>query len=113
LPSRLISTICGPPLSAPTDVSFFAQAATTCSPDGCPEILVRRLSAGKEALIQGQFERGDISRITGLPGRSARRVLNDVVAAGLLASKTPKGAVSLRFPVDALELLFPRLFAEA
>jgi Fic family protein len=67
----------------------------------------------EEALMRGQFERGEISRITGLPDRTARRVLNDVVAAGLLASETPKGPVSLRFPVDALEILFPRLFPEA
>jgi Fic family protein len=64
----------------------------------------------EEALIRGQFERGEISRITGLPDRSARRVLNEVTKAGLLASQTPKGPVSLRFPVDALEILFPRLF---
>jgi Fic family protein len=64
----------------------------------------------EEALIRGEFERGDISRITGQPDRSARRVLAEVIEAGLLASETPKGAVSLRFPVDALEILFPRLF---
>jgi Fic family protein len=64
----------------------------------------------QEALIRGQFERGEISRITGLPDRSARRVLTEVTQAGLLASETPKGPVSLRFPVDALEILFPRLF---
>jgi len=66
----------------------------------------------EEALIRGEFERGEISRITGLPERSARRVLSDVVGTGLLASDTPKGAVSLRFPVDALDVLFPRLFPE-
>jgi Fic family protein len=66
----------------------------------------------EEALIRGQFERGDISRITGLPDRTARRVLADVIAEGLLASETPKGAVSLRFPVEALDVLFPRLFPE-
>ena len=64
----------------------------------------------QEALIRGQFERGEVGRITGLPERSARRVLNDVLRAGLLASETPKGAVSLRFPADALEDLFPRLY---
>ncbi|HET7369207.1 MAG TPA: Fic family protein [Gammaproteobacteria bacterium] len=71
--------------------------------------------AGKllsEALIRGQFERGDASRITGLPERSARRVLNDVVAEGLLASATPKGPVFLQFPAAALEALFPRLYPE-
>ena len=66
----------------------------------------------EEALIRGEFERGDIPRITGLPERTARRVFNDVVAEGLLASDTPKGAVSLRFPVDTFDILFPRLFPE-
>jgi Fic family protein len=64
------------------------------------------------ALIRGTFERGDTSRITGLPERTARRVLNDLTGLGLLGSDTAKGAVSLRFPVDALEILFPRLFPE-
>ena len=67
----------------------------------------------QEALIRGQFERGEAARITGLPERSARRVLNDVTAEGLLASATPKGPVSLRFPAQALEALFPRLYPEA
>jgi Fic family protein len=66
----------------------------------------------EEALIRGEFERGEISRITGLPERTARRVLNDLTSLGLLASDTSKGAVSLRFPIDALDILFPRLFPE-
>lgn len=66
----------------------------------------------EEALVRGEFQRGDIARITGLSERSARRVLSDTLDAGLLGSETPKGAVSLRFPVDALDVLFPRLFPE-
>lgn len=66
----------------------------------------------KEALIRGEFERGEAMRITGLPERSARRVLNDVLAEGLLGSTTQKGRLSLRFPTDALEILFPRLYPE-
>ena len=66
----------------------------------------------EEALIRGEFDRGEISRIARLPERTARRLLNDLVATGLLASDTPKGAVSLRFPIDTLEILFPLLFAE-
>lgn len=53
-----------------------------------------------------------VSRITGLPERTASRVLNDSVEAGLLASVTPKTAVSLRFPDDSLEILFPRLYPQ-
>jgi len=66
----------------------------------------------EEALFRGEFERGEAPRITGLPERTARRVVNDVIAAGLLASETPKGPVSLRFPIETLDILFPRLFPE-
>lgn len=48
-------------------------------------------------MSRGEFERGEASRITGLPERIARRVLNDVLTLGLLASDTPKGPVSLAF----------------
>lgn len=66
----------------------------------------------EEALFRGEFERGEIERITGLPERTARRVLSDVSELGLLASDTPKGKVSLRFPAHALEELFPRLYPQ-
>lgn len=66
----------------------------------------------EEALVRGEFDRGEIPRITGLPERTARRILNDVLAEGLLASTTPKGPVSLRFPSKSLETLFPRLYVE-
>jgi Fic family protein len=67
----------------------------------------------EEALIRGEFERGEAARITGLAERSARRVLTSTLATGLLGSGTPKGPVSLRFPAESLDLLFPRLFAES
>ena len=65
----------------------------------------------QEALIRGEFERGAAPRLTGLPERSARRVLKELTDAGLLASDTPKGPVSLRFPSDTQDTLFPKLFA--
>ncbi|MSO35546.1 MAG: Fic family protein [Acidobacteria bacterium] len=61
---------------------------------------------------RGEIDRGEVPRVTGLPERSARRVLNALVQKGLLASTTPKGAVSLRFPASSLEILFPRLFPQ-
>ncbi len=66
----------------------------------------------EEAFIRGQFERGDATRITGLPVRSARRILADLSGAGLLGSETPKAPVQLRFPMKYQDLLFPRLFTE-
>lgn len=65
----------------------------------------------QEALVRGEFERGEAERITQLPERTARRVLKQLTDEGLLASDTPKGPVSLRFPSDTLETLFPRLYA--
>ena len=67
----------------------------------------------EEALVRGEFDRGEAARITQMPERSARRVLNDVLAAGLLGSSTEKGPVSLRFPTESLETLFPRLYVQA
>ncbi|HEY4076585.1 MAG TPA: Fic family protein [Rhizomicrobium sp.] len=64
----------------------------------------------EEALVRGEVERGAVDRITGLPERSARRVLNDAIEAGLLASQSPKTPVSLRFPEDSLEVVFPLLY---
>jgi Fic family protein len=66
----------------------------------------------EETLVRGEVDRGEATRITGLPERTARRVLNDVIEAGLLASDTPKGPVSLRFPASSLEILFPRLYPQ-
>ena len=67
----------------------------------------------EQTLVRGEIERGEASRITGLPERSARRVLTDLIDERLLASATPKGPVSLRFPVQSLEVLFPRLYPHA
>lgn len=66
----------------------------------------------EEAAVRGEFERGEAAKILAKPERSARRVLTSVIDAGLLASDTPKGPVSLRFTMDGAEALFPRLFGE-
>lgn len=67
----------------------------------------------EEAALRGEFARGDAGRIMGLPESSARIILADTIKLGLLASDTPKGPVSLRFPVSSLDLLFPQLFPAA
>jgi Fic family protein len=64
----------------------------------------------RDALRRGEVIRGEASRITGLGDRAAREVLSKLTTAGLLASETPKGPVSLRVSATAAETLFPRLF---
>ncbi len=66
----------------------------------------------ERVLIMGEMPRGEAVRITGLKERSARTILSDLINDGILASVTPKGPVSLRFTSDAVEVLFPCLFAE-
>jgi Fic family protein len=66
----------------------------------------------ERVLQQGEVPRGDAARITGLRERSARDLLATLVADGILGSDTPKGPISLRFPLHAIELLFPSLFPE-
>lgn len=73
-------------------------------PDECALLL-------QAALMRGEFERGEAAAITGRPERSASRFLKQLTDIGLLASDTPKGPVSLRFPSSTLEVLFPRLYS--
>ena len=83
------------------------------------KVYVERLGLKPEAfhilervLLQGEMPRGEAERITGLKERGARMVLAGLVEHGILGSATPKGPVSLRFPNETVEILFPRLFAE-
>jgi Fic family protein len=63
------------------------------------------------ALLQrGEIPRGDAGPVTSLPERTARSLLSRLSDAGLIASSTPKGPVSLRFNTTSAEALFPRLF---
>jgi Fic family protein len=66
----------------------------------------------EQTLHRGELPRGEAGRITGLKERRARALLAALTADGILGSDTPKGAVSLRFRLDAAEVLFPGLFPE-
>jgi Fic family protein len=66
----------------------------------------------EQVLQRGDLPRGEASRVSGLRERSARELLAMLVLDGILGSDTPKGPVSLRFSLDAIEILFPNLFPE-
>jgi len=76
------------------------------------ELKPEALAILEQTLQRGELPRGDATRVTGLKERSARDLLGTLVADGILGSDTPKGAVSLRFSLDAAEILFPSLFPE-
>jgi Fic family protein len=66
----------------------------------------------EQTLQRGELPRGEADRVTGLRERTARDLLASLVSDGILGSDTPKGPVSLRFPLAAIEILFPSLFPE-
>jgi Fic family protein len=65
------------------------------------------------ALRSGELARGEASRVTKRPERTARNDLSSLVEAGLLVSDTPKGPVHLCFSTESADALFPRLFASS
>ncbi len=64
-------------------------------------------------LMKGELPRGEVARVTGLKERSARTLLSSLTDNGILSSDTPKSPVYLKFPVDSVDVLFPKLFPEA
>jgi Fic family protein len=64
----------------------------------------------EEVLRRGEMPRGEATRVTGRPERTAREVLRKLIDAGLLTSETAKGPVQLRFSPSSVDALFPRLF---
>lgn len=62
------------------------------------------------AFSTGEFERMEAGRLTGLPERTARDVLNALVLEGFLVSETPRGKVRVGFPMHALGSLLPNLY---
>jgi Fic family protein len=66
----------------------------------------------KTALIEGEVERGNASKILGLGSTAARKILRLAVDQGLLESSTEKGPVSLVFSANTLESYFPKLYQD-
>jgi hypothetical protein len=79
------------------------------------EVRAERLPKGsfpllREVLLAGKVERGAAPSITGYAERMARNVVSKLVERGLLNSATPKGSLSLGFPLAVVERWFPALY---
>lgn len=64
----------------------------------------------REALLRGEFPRGEAARIVGASERTGRSVLTLAIEAELLVSDTPKAPVRLGLPAKVHETYFPQLF---
>jgi Fic family protein len=79
------------------------------------EVRAGRLPKGtfpllREALLAGEFERGQAPTLTGYKERMARNVLSRLLELGLLTAPGPKAPVRLGFPIGVIERWFPALY---
>lgn len=78
-----------------------------------PEIRAEVEPALYHVFLAGEVARGEFKQMTGLGSRTADKAIAALLKKGLLVSDTPKGAVSIGLPLDALAFYFPRLYPEA
>ena len=64
----------------------------------------------REALLAGEFERGQAASLTGYKERMARNVLSQLLDLNLLTSSGPKAPIRLGFPITVIERWFPALY---
>jgi Fic family protein len=76
-------------------------------------IKIEALEALHYVAVLGPLERGRFMAMTGLPERTARRVLASLLHYGVLRAETSRAKVEFAIPLRSLRFLFPRLWPEA
>jgi Fic family protein len=66
----------------------------------------------RDVFLRGEIPRGELPKIIGMPERSARRLVSNLLAKNYLVSDTEKGPVMLGFPATMVGYYFPRLYPE-
>jgi Fic family protein len=79
------------------------------------ETRAKRLPKGswpllREAVMAGEYARGNAPALTGYEERQARTVLNTLIDKGYLTSPTRRSPVKLGFPTSVVDRWFPRLY---
>jgi hypothetical protein len=64
----------------------------------------------REALLAGEVPRGRAGEITGYGERMARNVVSALLKKGYLQSESTRSPLMLAFPIDAVEMWFPKLY---
>ncbi len=64
----------------------------------------------QDVLLRGEVARGDLTRVSGLPERTARLIIAQLLEEKILVSDMPKGPVRIEFPTYLAGYLFPDLF---
>jgi len=74
-----------------------------------------RLPAGsahllRDLMYRGKLGRGEVARLTGLPERTARRLVHHLLDEGFLRSETSRAPLRFRIPAHAGPYFFPGLY---
>jgi Fic family protein len=82
------------------------------------ETRAKRLPKGswpllREAVMAGEYARGNAPTLTGYEERQARTVLNTLIEKGYLVSPTTRSRVKLGFPTAVVDRWFPSLYQPA
>ncbi|MEP7325598.1 MAG: Fic family protein [Gemmatimonadota bacterium] len=64
----------------------------------------------RNLVYRGSIPRGEVEAITGMSDRTARRLVNELVAEGFIESDTRRAPLRLRIPAHAAPYLLPDLF---
>ena len=86
-------------------LKLLAETETDIRPEAEPALYL--------VFLAGTVKRGEFKQLTGLGARTADKAIAALLAKRLLVSDTPKGAVSIGLPLNALAFYFPRLYPEA
>lgn len=76
-------------------------------------IKTEALEALHYVAISGPLDRSRFLAMTGLPPRTARRVLASLLDFGVLEAESPRAKVQFAVPLQSLRFLFPHLWPEA
>jgi Fic family protein len=76
-------------------------------------VKIEALEALHYVALSGPLERARFTAMTGLPPRTARRVLASLLAFGVLIEDSPRSPVRFGVPLASLRFLFPKLWPEA
>jgi Fic family protein len=76
-------------------------------------VKIEALEALHYTALFGPLERSRFMAMTGLPTRTARRVLSSLLDYGILEANTTRAPVTFAVPLKSLHFVFPRLWPEA
>ena len=65
-----------------------------------------------DLVAHGQLERGAIARVSGMPERTARLLIGQLLDDGVVKSSSPKGPLRIAFPVKVVGAWLPGLFPD-